>query len=626
MFSFLWQSTSFAQGKKKPSAEDRARKNLRRLPESKSLLWDFSTLRAFSYLQKDDVLPTLLKIYKKPPTTPRDHLRYLTATVIRQKFDRRRFLGSRYSRRQKPTDEDFKCLLQFASKDTTKDIHAWGAFNSFYLLSQYNKLDDSLLDIAKKDKGLMRRAALIEALGHCQSVQIVDLADKLMPKLVKLSKKYQRAVLLESLAWAVSRYCSQWYRPRPVIKKAAAKKKPVKKPAPAPNGGKKPVKPVKPAKPVKPVAKPTPKKASAEDLARKARATEILKLIIDQVDNKKSLDRTRREISLALQYCFGSSVAYEDPESWRGELLKKKSLQNKPATTMVRFMGIEDRGKRILFLLDGSDSMLTPLTAAERAALKDLLPKASAKKSVSRKSKRPWDNIKNRFDAARLHLQHTLLNMPSKVSFAVILFGDKAELLASTPGFMRASKRSSGVVMKTLWDIKIGATSTARPHGTLKGQTNIYQAFALAFKIGKRGVRKSAAPHIDKKLYFEGPETIYLLSDGKPTRDGFAGQSPKIKIGGYWLEPYEGVYTDPETGVKRTVKRPKRIFVPEREQQIRHVYGPYTQYDPLINELARMNMFRKVVIHVIGIGEVDRVLPKRIAELGRGRWIHVGSK
>ncbi|MDF1665786.1 MAG: VWA domain-containing protein, partial [Planctomycetota bacterium] len=543
---------------------------------------------------------------------------------------KKNWLKSGYYRRDKPSDQDLERLREFLKKDLTKDPQGWGAFNSFYLLSQYKSLDKKLLSIPHKDKSLIRRAAMLEALGYAQDDQLIEIAKVLIPKSQKIGNKYQKAIITESLAWAVARYCSQWYRPKPVPKKPV-KKPVVGKAKPGDNakpgdkvkpGDKKPVS-VKP-KPKIP-AKPIVKKPSPEEIARKKSATEILLLIIDLVDNRKLLERTRRDLSLALQYCFGSKFAYEDPESWKAELLRKKTTAPKSDTTVVRFMGIEDRGKRIVFLLDASDSMLNPLTDAEKKALEKLLPKASSKKSVTRGT-RPWDNIETRFDAARLHLQHTLLNMSSKVSFSVVLFGNDAELLSVTPGFMKASKRSASVVMKELWDIKAGPSNTARPHGTLKGQTNIYQAFALAFRIGKRGERKCAYPYVDKKLYFEGAETIYLLSDGKPTRDGFSGQTPKMKTGGYWLEPYEGEITDPETGIKRKIKRDKRIFVKEEVRQYTHGIGPYNQYDLLIGEIARMNMFRKVVIHVIGLGEADKLLPKRIAEIGRGRWIHVSDQ
>lgn len=612
--SSLTCSPALAQAKKM-SHEQRTRDNLKKLKETTSLLWINSTLRSFSFLKADDVLPTLRKIYKKPPTTPKDHIRYLTMAIIRQKYDQKNWLGRGAYRRDKPNDKEIEELIEFAKKDLTKDPQGWGAFNAFYLLSQNKKLDSDLLKIPHKDKSIIRRAALLEALGYTHDDHLVEIAKVLIPKSQKIGNKYQKAVLTEALAWAVARYCAQWYRPKPAPPKV--KKAPVKPKAGAKPAGKKP--------PVKAPAKPVVKKPSKEEIARKKAGTELLRLIIDLVDNRKLLERTRRDISLALQYCFGSKFAYEDPESWKAELERKKtSAPKKAETTMVRFMGIEDRGKRIVFLLDASDSMLNPLTDAEKKALKRLLPKPSSKKSVTRGT-RPWDNIATRFDAARLHLQHTLLNMSSKVSFAVILFGNDAELLSVTPGFMKASKRSAGVVMKELWDIKAGPSNTSRPHGTLRGQTNIYQAFALAFRIGKRGERPSAAPYVDKKLYFEGVETIYLLSDGKPTRDGFKGQTPKIKTGGYWLEPYEGEVTDPETGLKRKIKRDKRVFVKEQVRQYTHGTGPYLQYDLLVSELARMNMFRKVVIHVIGLGEADKLLPKRIAEIGRGKWIHVSD-
>ncbi|MDF1663275.1 MAG: hypothetical protein P1V97_16000, partial [Planctomycetota bacterium] len=125
--SFISPHLANAQGNAKMSPEQRARDNLKKLKETTSLLWINSTLRAFSYLKKDDVLSTLLKIYQKPPTTPKDHIRFLTMTIIRQKYDKKNWLKSGYYRRDKPSDPDLERLREFLKKDITQDPQGWVA-------------------------------------------------------------------------------------------------------------------------------------------------------------------------------------------------------------------------------------------------------------------------------------------------------------------------------------------------------------------------------------------------------------------------------------------------------------------------------------------------------------------
>ena len=56
-----------------------------------------------------------------------------------------------------------------------------------------------------------------------------------------------------------------------------------------------------------------------------------------------------------------------------------------------------------------------------------------------------------------------------------------------------------------------------------------------------------------------------------------------------------------------------------------HYSGPYREWDHLLVDLSRLNLFRKVEIHCIGTGEVQMGPLKRLATIGMGKAIAVGS-
>ncbi len=563
---------------------ERARREFPLLAESTSLLWDASALRRWIGLEGDDVLPRLIELYVRE-LKPDPHFSYLVASCIRARYDAEhrpfRPIGGTPGFGPIPAAE-LEALTAMLREDTEEERDAWAVFQLCSVLSRRQVGTDALLHTALRDRETVRRVAAIEALGRAGdtrfALRIPELLADKWPR-----KKHERAFLVESLAWAAS----DWARPR-----------------------------LQPAE-------------DAEvGEAERVTALELLTHVARQLDDEKHQERSLRQVRLALQAAVGSERAYEDSASW--ELLFNDlavPVNEGEERTVVRFMGIETDGTRIIFLLDASDSMLKPLTEAEKTALEDLfqgeMRRADEDDTEDRSDplRIDWESVGNRFDAAREHLRWTLSQMDEDVYFAVLLFGDEAEALEVTPYFVQATRKRKRLVARALDAIEIGEKASGRPHGTLRGQTNLRSAFDLAFRVGKGGIVPQGTPlYTDKAAFFEGLDTLFLLSDGKPTRDGFSGITPVLTTGGYWREAGERTITDPETGAKRKVKH-EREFIPERTQRHNHGNGPYVGADALLEELTRLNLFRKAVFHAIAIGEAERSLPEQIARLGRGRWL-----
>ncbi|MGQ9591052.1 MAG: hypothetical protein ACUVYA_12240, partial [Planctomycetota bacterium] len=391
------------------------------------------------------------------------------------------------------------------------------------------------------------------------------------------------------------------------------------------------------------------------------KAIRALAVVAEILRDKALSPRTRAQVARALQRAWGTEAAYEAEESWKQVAAdRERKAAGSEERTAVRFFGISSgdgaagRGERILFILDGSDSMLTPLAPEEKEALGDLLrksagpePAQAAKREGSSKKSAPrgktgvgpargsglqgidaraWEAVATRFDAARAHLKQTLASMPASAEFAVVLFGDKAEPLRATPAFVPATEANRLRAVEELDAIVPGPRDQGHPHGRLRGETNVYEAFAAGFGLGA-GV--SGDP-----LAVDGcADAIYFLSDGVPTRDGFPGRTPVLESAGQWFEGTEGeegereVVINPETGATRKERykipaQPRTYVGPTRSAALLPT-GPYVYADALVGEIRRRNLFARSTVHVVGIGEAAGFLCAEIARAGGGRCLLV---
>ena len=215
-----------------------------------------------------------------------------------------------------------------------------------------------------------------------------------------------------------------------------------------------------------------------------------------------------------------------------------------------------------------------------------------------------WKKISNRFEAAREYLIQSLNSLEPDMEYCVIWFGDEAGFLDSTRGLVGASK---GSIQKTIGELRRfrpGPKADNRPHGTLKGKTNMHGGFRIAFRLRGKSVAKRHA-YVDDKTFSGGCDTIFLLSDGDPSWDDFAGTDSRDKgdqVG------------DPEMGGGGDQSATSLEFP-----------GPYARNRHLLEDLQRMNIFRQVEIHCVGIGEASRGFLATLANTGLGRVRMIGK-
>lgn len=494
-------------------------------------------------------LKVLLRRYAEPDE-PAEQVRYVVAGLIGESFDRA---------------EDLEPLTA-ATARLDKAPDCWLVWQALRLQARLGK-PEAVLDLAtdpKRDAFL--RATGLEALVLAkQHEQVLGaIARVLSPTALKKLKPLERAVLLETCAAAL----------------AAAKEHTASEPF-----------------------------ASA------------IERVIAGLEEKKLEQRTRLVIARALARALDAPSLWLEPDPWRkffagraaearakaegegGGSGTRPRLEAGAGFTTPRFFGIEGAGIRVVFVVDLSDSMLIPLKPAEVEELKrprtgDPPPGGEKKQEPDTDLKDlPWDRIKNRFEAAREALKLSLRSLGEEMSFAVVVFGTKAEALTG-PSLIKATPKNREKAIEALDALKTGKPEANREHGTLKGHTNLHGGLRLAFKLVE-GPQIPAHEHVAPAGFASGCDTVFVLSDGAPSWDDFDQEDVRV----------EGLVGagDPEDRNKKGPDVPRL-----------HYYGPYADPRFLVRDLARMNMFRRVEVHCVGIGEANTALLKQITDLCQG--------
>ena len=289
--------------------------------------------------------------------------------------------------------------------------------------------------------------------------------------------------------------------------------------------------------------------------------------------------------------------------------------------TTPRFLGIEGQGTRVAFVVDLSDSMLEPLTVAEREDLKRPVTGGGGGSRVRGRGDAdgeddadgqadaddqpldlPWSKIETRFDAAREALELSLRQLGPGMHFSVIVFGTEAKPLLDAR-LVPASPRNVEAAIQALRQIRAGKPAANRAHGTLRGFTNLHGGLRQAFRLTEKApVREHE--HVDPAGLTSGCDTIFLLSDGAPSWSDY----DMVDVTVDWMSA-----GDPETGA------------PLASSPTLHYYGPYVEWDLLLLDVERMNLFRKAQLHCLGIGEAQGDMLERLAELGGGQLRTIGG-
>lgn len=338
-------------------------------------------------------------------------------------------------------------------------------------------------------------------------------------------------------------------------------------------------------------------------------------LVLDALDGKRTGLRTKLVVARALARTFGTSTLFLDAGSWRKVLAAgaaaaqaptpeggtRTRVQGAGGVTTPRFFGIEGAGLRVAFVLDLSDSMLEPLKQAE---LDDLRRPRTGDVPGPEDPDRdlPWDRLRTRFDLAREVLKRSLRALGEGMSFGVVVFGTTAKPLTG-PSLLRATRQNVARAVAALDALAPGKPAQDRPNGTLEGYTNLHGGLRAAFRLTE-AAPIAAHEHVAPQGFDTGCDTLFLLSDGAPSWDDFDAEDVAA----------EGMTAgDPETGRD------------DGASEELHYYGPYVEWRFLVRDVRRMNLFRRVEVHCVGIGEADPQLLRELAALGRGELRTIGA-
>ncbi len=346
-----------------------------------------------------------------------------------------------------------------------------------------------------------------------------------------------------------------------------------------------------------------------------------LKAYISLLAKDVKLNNTAKvQVARHLQDILNGPAKFTEPEPWL-ELLSRGDVK-KPTKSRTRsqpkFFGIETEGERFCYVLDMSDSMLKEIVPSARPKGPITGPKKKKKKRsmVLDESDLPWHNIVTRWDLAREQLRISLSRLSSDKHFSIVWFGTEAGTLNATKGMVKATKGNIKKAMAELDDIHPVINKNGKD--ALRGETSLHYGLQVAFALGKRGITEEPV-YVGAKPLTEGCDTIFLLSDGAPNWDGF-----DILDKNYGESQ---TYQDVEAGIK-AAGTPKLNYS-----------GPYSGFPTvtgsgrpgridcwLIRDVERMNAFRRIRLHCIGLGEANELLLKNLASLGNGEVFIVGKK
>jgi hypothetical protein len=508
----------------------------------------------------------LSKNYAKPEA-PKDHVKYMLVTILEENYA------------DEPSVESWKKWRE--AYRSPGDAWLW---NRSLVIHQDHRGDDDLLTIADDKKvDLFLRASALMALAENRSDNVLAWWEKKLDEADDW-KGIERAVMLECAAY---NYLAQaWQIKTDQFRNTGLK-------------------------------------------------------LIPLIDHKDTDPRTSLVMARCFRELFMTEKLWVNAAPWLNRLLNP----DKPEATKddkygrspppTRFVGIEANGKRIVYVIDMSDSMCKPFTGKEKDEIKKPPPpkkgpvtgRGEGKKDGDKKDDKkddkkgkkeeepeeksiedemPWDKIKTRWDAAREYLKLSLRSLQPDQSFCVICFGSEATTLKATKTMVPMSPHAIQAAIKELDSIKKGAGTDDRPDGILRGNTNMHGGLHRAFKVHLKGMLKENE-YVAPETFFTGADTIFLLSDGRPSWDDWPAndkRDPKDSAG------------DPETGKRHT------------DTETLFFAGPYgMEYDHLFlpEDIRRLNLFRHCEIHCIGIGEATDSILYPIAAAGQGQVRMIGG-
>jgi hypothetical protein len=338
-----------------------------------------------------------------------------------------------------------------------------------------------------------------------------------------------------------------------------------------------------------------PKVVSASDMEMRNKIV----LALADVLEKTADDRIQWFTCKALSTITGEDT-YIDAEFWRWWVQmggKKVERRDEGATVAGRdvpkFFKAAAVGKRVVFLIDISGSMQHPVELPPEMKNPPKEEKEEPQGPVTGKGKGAEEEVKKeipppdyskvqtKLDLAKVELIHTLTHLPDDYWFNIVIYHTPHMMIDSkNDEFVRATDANKRAFIK-----KVEALNWAE-------LTNIYGALKRGFcvnmkdtidpdKIGKRGTND---PAWDPECLKTGATTMFFLTDGSPT------------------------VTDDTIGEVRSGRLAQGA-------------ARYCQPQNIVDDVRRLNVFRKVVINTVGIGPHMGNLLSALAQMSGGEYI-----
>lgn len=345
---------------------------------------------------------------------------------------------------------------------------------------------------------------------------------------------------------------------------------------------------------------------AVEATADLAKTWEDDKVVVD--------DRVRYFAGRMLKALSGEHADIMSWQFWKWWALQKKTLGRSPkidnapkkqeqTKAKPPVFNVAPVGRRFVFSLDMSLSMNMPLKIdlpeierrppqppksgnrkndadPEEQKRKDeedkRIAEAEKKRGIDALKKLPWQTISTKLELAREELARAISELEDGIIFAIVLWSTEVECI--TGGWVKADAASKAKWSKAAKEIE--AVALTNMHGGLMG------AMRVSDKGYKDGV--PAEPSVDPDCVISGADCIVFLTDGWAS----------------WSDDSNAQTVDDPRGGTGKIGDGTHILGPE-----------------IWPAIARQNLFRKVVIHCIGIGNHDKDCLKHIARDSGGTYI-----
>ncbi|MCB9934937.1 MAG: hypothetical protein H6840_04510 [Planctomycetes bacterium] len=248
-------------------------------------------------------------------------------------------------------------------------------------------------------------------------------------------------------------------------------------------------------------------------------------------------------------------------------------------------------GKRFVFVIDVSDSMKLPLKISLEEIEKR--KKESGPVSGRRKGEKapdegeeekdpdadnplrqlPWKEIHTKIELAREELSRAIKTFVGDREFAIITYSTEVELI--TNGWVKATPSNCAKWSDEAKELEPVAL------------TNIHGGLMRALRLSAKG-DDAAEPAVDPDCVLTGADSIVFLTDGWAS----------------WDDQSQGKTKDKRNNVDNSVGD-----------------GPFIYGEDIWPDIVRHNLFRKVIINTVGIGNHDQDLLRNLAKRTGGTYV-----